>query len=80
MDWRCKAARAASSSRTARGTPLMVICTLMNALCHHRKCFESIGPFGSGSAAPDADDPVAVVRGSKPALFTGAVLARRVRA
>ena len=41
MDWRCTAARAASSSRTSWGTPLMVICTDMNALCHRKQRYES---------------------------------------
>ncbi len=31
MDWRLRAARAASSSRTSSGTPLIVICTAMTA-------------------------------------------------
>ena len=35
MDWRWSAARSASSSRTSSGTPLMVICTAMNALSPH---------------------------------------------
>jgi len=33
MDWRCSAARAASSSRTSSGTPLTVICTGMLSFC-----------------------------------------------
>ena len=42
MDWRCNAARAAISSRTSSGTPLMVICTGMNALCHQTQYSEPI--------------------------------------
>ena len=41
MDWCCNAARAAISSRTSSGTPLMVICTGMNALCHQKQYSES---------------------------------------
>ena len=44
MDWRCNAARAASSSRTSWGTPLIVICTDMNALCHRRQRPASSSP------------------------------------
>ena len=56
MDWRCNAARAASSSRTSWGTPLMVICTGMNALCHRRQrpasSLPSLPNRGSGVMLP----------------------------
>ena len=51
MDWRCNAARAASSSRTFWGTPRMVICTDMNALCHRRQRSASSRPYNSGRPA-----------------------------
>ena len=40
MDWRCNAARAAISSRTSSGTPLMVFGSGANALCHPKQCSE----------------------------------------
>ena len=46
MDWRCNAARAASSSRTASGTPRIVICTDMNAVCQSKQHSASTGWFG----------------------------------
>ena len=54
MDWRCSAARAASSSRTFWGTPRMVICTDMNALCHRRQRSASSNPYNSGRSDSQA--------------------------
>ena len=55
MDWRCNAARAASSSRTSWGTPLMVICIGMNALCHRRQHPASSSPQRLTKSDPAGD-------------------------
>ena len=49
MDWRCNAARAASSSRTSSGTPRIVNCTDMKALCHLCVHFECRQSFSSSA-------------------------------
>jgi len=49
MDWRWRAARAASSSRTSSGTFLIVICTGMTALCHHQGHSVTAIQLGDGS-------------------------------
>ena len=74
MDWRCNAARAASSSRTSWGTPLMVICTDMNALCHRRQRSASSSPYNRGS---DAGGLKAIYEGSSPLLCVSSLLSRR---
>ena len=69
MDWRCNAARAASSSRTSWGTPLMVICTDMNALCHRRQRSASSSPYNRES---DAGGLKAIYEGSSTSpLYLG---------
>lgn len=49
MDWRWRAARTASSSRTSSGTFLIVICTGMTALCHHHGHSVTAIQLGDGS-------------------------------
>ena len=60
IDWRW---RAASSSRTCSGTPLIVICTGMAASCHQRWLYNS--HYAWGTVLPTACQP-RVGRGGRP--------------